>query len=559
MKKPHSNFQIHTPRRPDRREFLARTGTAGFGVSAMAGTLANIKMMSEAVAAGAGVGSDYKALVCFFLGGGCDTNNTLIPLGSHPGRANYDAERQFVAVPEGDITTAGTALNVHEFDGTDYGSDIYGLHPSCTAMASHFNDGRLAMIANCGTLAVPIPVGVSLEQYQETIKPIQLFSHSDQVNEWFSSIPQNPFISGWAGRVADLFKNAPAYGSINTAGATSMLMTAAGSTDLLVSPGGSVPQYAVNRTGAISFNGYGTAYANGLSGGKYDKDNSNSDTGRRLRAFESLMHYQHSHILEQGYNSVVKSARDNEETIGAATAEADLITTPVGENSVTGKHLDDIFLNTYNTRANTTFTNPTQLPDDLEELLIICKLIAGRHCLGNNRQVFFFNKGGFDNHSNINDVLPTLLRDVDIMVDCFIQCMDAIDAAQGDFTKNMATMFEASDFNRTWTPNSSGTDHAWGTHTFCCGGAVEDAIGSPGTVKKLHGQFPTLAVSGPNDVPGNNVRGRWIPQISTDQYYARLAKWFGVASADMQTIFPNLANGFVDPLTHPDLDFLPLS
>jgi uncharacterized protein (DUF1501 family) len=136
-----------------------------------------------------------------------------------------------------------------------------------------------------------------------------------------------------------------------------------------------------------------------------------------------------------------------------------------------------------------------------------------------------------------------------------------IAAEQPSFDKNMATLFEASDFNRTWTPNTTGTDHAWGTHTFCCGGAVEDAItgGSPPSDLKIHGKFPHLAVSGINDVPGNNVRGRWVPQISTDQYYGRLAKWFGVSSADLGTIFPNLANGFDDPLTHPDLDFLNLT
>ena len=54
---------------------------------------------------------EYKALVCFFLGGGCDTNNLLIPIGSHPGRANYEADRRFVAVSENDISNAGTELD----------------------------------------------------------------------------------------------------------------------------------------------------------------------------------------------------------------------------------------------------------------------------------------------------------------------------------------------------------------------------------------------------------------------------------------------------------------
>lgn len=556
MKKKFRSFHIHSPRRLDRRSFLTKSGSAGLGVTGLAATLANMKLMSDAVAGSSGMNmSEYKVMICFFLSGGCDTNNTLIPIGNHPGRSNYEDDRKFVAVPEADIANAGTSLNVSEFNGTPYGGNIYGLHPSCTAMANHFNAGKLAMIANCGTLAVPIQEGISRDDYRNITKPIQLFSHSDQVNEWFSSIPQNPFISGWAGRVADLFKSSPSYSTVNQDSRTSMLITAAGTTDLLVTPGGSLPQFAVNRTGAVSFSGYGTNYSSGLSGGKYR----DTDTGRRLQAFEALQHFQHEHILEQGYNTVIKSARDNEETIGAATSVADGITTNGGVTSRTGRMLDDIFLDTYSSRTGSNFSNPTQLPNDMEELLMICKLIAGRECLGNTRQVFFLNKGGFDNHSNINDNLPVLLRDVDIMVDCFIKCMNAIAAEQPDFDSNMATLFEASDFNRTWTPNSSGTDHAWGTHTFCCGGAVEDAItggGAPSNLK-IHGKFPVLEIKGPNDVPGGNTRGRWVPQISTDQYYARLAKWFGVSNSDMNTIFPNLANGFADPLTHPGLDFLP--
>ncbi len=534
-KKPLPSFDILS-RSMDRRSFLARSGSAGLGVTGLANTLCQLQLMGEAAAASSSMDKgQYKALVCFFLAGGCDANNLLIPIGSHPNRSNYENDRRFVAVSEADIAAAGTQLNA-----PSAANRQYGMHPNCPSMASLFNQGKLAMIANCGTLAVPIPVGVSLDDYDSLIKPIQLFSHSDQVNQWFSSIPQNPFISGWAGRVANLFQT-PAYTSlgINQHGLTSMLMTAAGSTDLLVAPGGSVPQYAVNRTGPKSFNSYGTAYTNAVNNNVY-RTNAN---GRRLQAFEATMEYRHPHILEQGYNGVMRSARSNEETVGAAITEADRLF-----------DMDQIFLDTYNGLAGTNISVATLLPNDVQEMLIICKLIAGRDCLGNTRQIFFLNKGGFDNHADINNALPPLLTEVDAIIACFNAAMEGLAAADSSFEYDMATLFGGSDFNRTWTPNTSGTDHAWGTHTFVCGGAVAGANPTGG---KIYGSFPTLEIRGPNDVPGNNVRGRWIPQTSTDQYYARLSRWFGVSESDMEQIFPNLANGFTSPFDPAaNLDFI---
>lgn len=544
-------FHIHSPKW-SRRKFLTRTGSAGFGVTGLASTLTNLNLIQNASAASTGMNmGEYKALVCFFLGGGCDTNNLLIPIGSHPGRPNYEADRRFVAVSEGDISNAGTELNA-----PSAGNQQYALHPSCQAMAQMFNDGELAMVANCGTLAVPIPENVSLNEYNATIKPIQLFSHSDQVNEWFSSIPQNPFVSGWAGRVASLFRSAsysdpaPAGQGINKDSVASMLITAAGSTDLLVSPGGTIPQYAVSRTGAISLFGYGSNYSSAVQNGAY----TNNSAGRRLKAFESVINYEHEHIIEQGYSDVLKSARENEALIGAATNVAD---SAADGPFPTDNYLETVFLDTYNGRIGSSFTNATDLPADVQEMLITCKLIAGRDCLGNTRQVFFMNKGGFDNHADINALLPGLLSDVDAIVACFNEAMKALAQYDSAFDYNMVTMFQASDFNRTWTPNTSGTDHAWGTHVFIAGGAVAEANAGG---SKIYGKFPELAIQGANDIPGNNNRGRWIPQISTDQYYSRLAKWFGVSTADLESIFPNLANGFsspFDPVTN--LDFIGLT
>ncbi len=48
-----------------------------------------------------------------------------------------------------------------------------------------------------------------------------------------------------------------------------------------------------------------------------------------------------------------------------------------------------------------------------------------------------------------------------------------------------------------------------------------------------------------------DVRGRWIPSTSIDQYGATLCSWFGIPDAALATVFPNLAN-----FSTPKLGFL---
>ncbi|MBV8846553.1 MAG: hypothetical protein JO307_27425, partial [Bryobacterales bacterium] len=44
---------------------------------------------------------------------------------------------------------------------------------------------------------------------------------------------------------------------------------------------------------------------------------------------------------------------------------------------------------------------------------------------------------------------------------------------------------------------------------------------------------------GPDDT---DVRGRWIPTISIEQYGATLSSWFGIPASALAAVFPNLAN-----------------
>ena len=507
-----SNFNIKT----SRRRFLGRSALGSLALGGLPQTLNHLGLMNAA-AEEASL-SDYKALVCVFLRGGCDMNNFLIPRAANPQANRYTNNRGIVAIPNGSSSAEGddtVPLSAHN-------GDAFGFHPSLTSMAAMFNSGELSMLANCGNLSEV----VTRDNYDTAILPVQLFSHSDQVTQWMSgSQPDKPFASGWGGRIA---KNFSVDGNnLNPQGKSSMLITVSGTSDFLSSPGGAVPQYAVSDNGAISVAGYGANYQNAITAAtnKYKSNNN----GKRLAAFEDVMFHRHKHILEEGYNTVVRRARANESIIGEALTTA----------TASGVNFDTLFPDT----------------DLGRELKMVAQLIAGRDCLGNNRQIFFVDQGGFDTHQDINADLPVLLTQLDDAISAFNQAMKELAANDSDFDYNNVVGFQASDFNRTWTPNgsnfdSSGTDHAWGTNAFLFGGPVNGS--------RIFGKIPQLRIGGADDVPSGS-RGRWIPTTAVEQYSAVLAKWLGVPPSDINTIFPNLSR-FPDPFdiseSGPNLDLI---
>jgi uncharacterized protein (DUF1501 family) len=115
----------------------------------------------------------------------------------------------------------------------------------------------------------------------------------------------------------------------------------------------------------------------------------------------------------------------------------------------------------------------------------------------------------------------------------FSQALDAVGLAPA------VTAFTASDFNRTFTTNGDGTDHAWGGHHFVLGGAVRGG--------DLYGAYPTLGVDKPaaGDQPAfanpDAIGAALIPTTSVETYLATMARWMGVTDPQLTTIFPRLS------------------
>jgi uncharacterized protein (DUF1501 family) len=171
----------------------------------------------------------------------------------------------------------------------------------------------------------------------------------------------------------------------------------------------------------------------------------------------------------------------------------------------------------------TPFPNYPNDSDLGAQLHQVARCIKAHAALGDNRQIFFVSMGGYDTHNGELATQAGLLQILSKNISAFWTAMKELGL------QDSVTLFTNSDFGRSLGSNGDGSDHAWGGHALVVGGAVK-----PG----FYGKMPNLALGGPDDM-GN---GRIVPTTSTDQYAATLAKWFGVADSDLDTVFPNLKN-----------------
>src|SRR5476649_1369997 len=236
---------------PSRRKFLGAC-CASVGATGMLSALAQLRMIGAVASpdngplalppsAAAAPQSDFKALVCLFLAGGNDSNNLVVPSDAAT-YAAYALGRGVLALPQNSLLP----ITPRTSDGR-----TWGLHPAMPELKSLFDQNKLAILANVGSLAYPL----TQAQYNSgsVPKPLQLFSHDDQQVEWMSSIPDKAFTTGWGGRLADLTN------AFNTNNRISMSLSLNGQNSFQV--GKTVAQYSVGTTGALAFTASGASSA----------------------------------------------------------------------------------------------------------------------------------------------------------------------------------------------------------------------------------------------------------------------------------------------------------
>ena len=278
-----------------RRSFLKHSLCASLGASSAAAMLGN--MVRTAAAVPAMQASDFKALVCVFLGGGNDGDNTLIPYGQNEYSA-YAAARTTIALPR----TSLLPITPTTSDGR-----AFALHPSITELQTLFGQKKLALVANVGPLVVP----TTRTQFMQKSVPLppQLYSHSDQLTHWQTSWPGQMPQTGWGGRLADAMN---AY-NLNPQIAMSISLNGAN----MFQVGRSVLPQIISSDGPINLFYYN-------EGWNYPGTN----------ITKAILQQTGNNSFEQQYREKFKSAMANSERLSSALAQATKTNTAFPDNKL---------------------------------------------------------------------------------------------------------------------------------------------------------------------------------------------------------------------------------
>jgi uncharacterized protein (DUF1501 family) len=423
-------------------------------------------------------GSDYRALVCVYLQGGNDGHGTVIATDPTSFAAFTQARSGApgLAYPMGELLPI--TLKTPQSDRT------FALNPSLIGVQNLFNEGRAAIVANTGTLIAP----ATKTQINANSVPLpaSLFSHFDQTAAW-QAIASNLGSServGWGGALADAIEamnvnSNSMFTCISTAG-NALFLAGQTSFQLNCTPAGPVPIY-------------------GLAQPPFGSPAATNPLNAILTADES-------NLFAKEYGVVINRSIQAQKMLASAMP-------PAGDGGVANpqQYLD----------PTTMMLTDNPLANSLQT---VARIIAGRASLGVARQIFYVQLGSFDTHDGQAQQHAQLLTQLGAAFEYFDGLMTGMGLG------SQVTTFTISDFGRTLTSNSDGTDHGWGSHHIVVGGAVQG--------QDMYGQYPVIGTNQVNDLG----QGRLIPTTAVEQYAGTLARWFGLSDSQIREVFPNFGN-----------------
>jgi uncharacterized protein (DUF1501 family) len=459
-----------------RRQFL-RTAS----MASMAGFYASPFLLELNALAGMAQGtssSDYKALVCIYLQGGNDGHGTVLATDPESYAAFLQARSGApgLAYPQSELLPIVPK--------TPQSGRTFALNPYLTGVQNLFNAGRAAIVVNTGTLVAPATK--TQINANSVVLPDSLFSHFDQTAAWqaiLSNLGGGEHV-GWGGAMADVIESMnmnsnSMFTCISTAG-NALFLAGQSSFQLNCTSAGPIPIY-------------------GLAQPPFGQP-----AGANL--LKAILTSEESNLFAKEYGVVVLRSMQAQAILAKAMP-------PAGPGGVPNP---SEFIN-----PSTKMLMQNQLATSLQT---VARIISGRSSLGVTRQIFFVQLGGFDTHDGQAPVHAQLLTELGEALEYF----DGLMVSMG--LGNQVTSFTISDFGRTLTSNSNGTDHGWGSHHFIVGGAVQG--------QNIYGQYPVIGSNQANDLGA----GRLIPTTAVEQYAGTLAQWFGLSDSQVREVFPNFGN-----------------
>lgn len=412
-----------------RRSFIQNSCKA-LGYTTLYSTLFNLKAIGAAAAANSAVGDcdEYKALICFTMNGGNDSFNMLVPYSGDP-YTEYAATRGDLAMPTSDLIpiTSEIALDRE-----------LSVHEALGGMKNIYDSGDCAFIANIGSSVQPI---ANIDEYYDPnfIKPLGLYSHSDQQKHWQTGTPTQRTGTGWGGKIAEMIDTANCNNTISvnvSLSGTNVFQAGNNSFSYVISP----------YNGSIGIRNYG-------GGGTFNN--------LRDAAMDNMLDHNYQDAFKNAYVDEVKNANDTH-ILFSSSVDSVTLSNTFGES---------------------------RLEKSFEMIAKTIRAANGATPLNNmKRQIFYVDLGGFDVHDEVLNTQNELYTEINAALTTFHQEM--IDAGLND----NVTTFSMSEFGRTLTSNGQGSDHGWGGNVFLMGGKVNGS--------SVYGTYPDLATGTSIDLGG---------------------------------------------------------
>ena len=422
-------------------------------------------------------GRPYKAMVIVFLNGGCDSFSLIAPHSnckdivdpaSESGqKQKFDLYEEYARVRGVVALPKADLLPIDVPKANSQPCDTFGVHPSLPFIHELYKNGSATFFANLGTMVEPITKAEYTARGGATKRTPTALFSHNGQQKVTMTVDSANMAAH--GILGRLTKDATEQEMPYKSALYSMV-----GTSKILQGGGIVSPDIVGTNGVARFKEYENV----------------------KQGFDKILKQDSASLFSQTFSDSLQSTLDKTEYMGELVANV----TPTSN---------------YTVNASSSMSKQFDL---------VAKMIKlDTTALQNERAAYVVQRGGFDTHFT-PDLSPHF-EDINIGLEQFANEMKA----QG-LWENVTVMC-ISDFGRTITSNSQGTDHSWGGNYWMLGGDVNGG--------QILGKYPQRLDKEYSD---EVFTSRVIPTTPWEAVWKGIAQWWGVANETIPSILPNAAN-----------------